>query len=96
MRGAWRRRMPAGLAVLLLAGAGAIAGSNAAGASTRARAAVPSGQVYLVHGILGTPLDVDVDGRRLAGDAPAQDRARPADPDRGTACRRPAASACGR
>lgn len=70
MRGAWRRRMPAGLAVLLLAGAGAIAGSNAAGASTRAGAGVPSGQVYLVHGILGTSLDVEVDGRRLAGDAP--------------------------
>src|SRR3954452_1737083 len=84
MRGAWRRRMPAGLAVLLLGGAGtaagstaaaagstaavagstaAVAGSTAAVAGTTAGGALPTGQVYLVHGILGTPVDVDVDGR---------------------------------
>jgi hypothetical protein len=69
MRGAWRRRIPAGLAVLLLGGAGTLAGSTDAGASTPAGGAVPTGQVYVVHGILGTPVDVDVDGRRLAGAA---------------------------
>jgi hypothetical protein len=76
MRGAWRRRMPAGLAVLLLGGAGtaagstaAVAGSTAAVAGTTAGGALPTGQVYLVHGILGTPVDVDVDGRRLAAAA---------------------------
>src|SRR3954453_5137510 len=69
MRGAWRRRMPAGLAVLLLGGAGTAAGSTAAVAGTTAGGALPTGQVYLVHGILGTPVDVDVDGRRLAAAA---------------------------
>ena len=66
MRGAWRRRTLAGLAVLLLGGGAAAAGSTAAGAATRSGAAAPTGQVYVVHGILGTPVDVDVDGRRLA------------------------------
>jgi hypothetical protein len=64
MRGAWRRRMPAGLAVLLLGGAGTVAGGT--GASAAADGAIPTGQVYVVHGILGTPVDVEVDGRRLA------------------------------
>jgi len=61
--------MPAGLAVLLLGGVVMVAGSTAADAGTPARAVVPTGQVYVVHGILGTPVDVDVDGHRVAGDA---------------------------
>src|SRR3954466_5161502 len=66
MRGAWRRRMLAGLAVLLLGGGLAVAGSTAAGAAPRSRATAPTGQVYVVHGLLGTPVDVDVDRRRIA------------------------------
>ncbi|HYY10408.1 MAG TPA: DUF4397 domain-containing protein [Kineosporiaceae bacterium] len=68
MRGASRRRSLAGLAVLVLAAAGAVAAATAAGASApRAGAAASgNGQVYLVHGIVGTPVAVDLDGRRLA------------------------------
>jgi Domain of unknown function (DUF4397) len=66
MRGAWRRRTYAGLAVLLLGAAGTAAGTTAARAAAPARTGVPTGQVYVVHGLVGTPLDVDVDGRRLA------------------------------
>jgi hypothetical protein len=69
MRGAWRRRTLAGLAVLLLGGAATVTGGTAAGASTSAGSTVPTGQVYVVHGLVGTPVDVDVDGRRVAGNA---------------------------
>ncbi len=69
MRGAWRRRGIAGLVVLLGAAAGATAAPTAAGAAQApgapARAAT-SGQVYVVHGIVGTPVTVELDGRRLA------------------------------
>jgi hypothetical protein len=67
MRGARRRRTLAGLAVLLLLGGGAaVAGATAAGAAPRGTAGAATGQVYVVHGILGTTLSVDVDGRRIA------------------------------
>jgi hypothetical protein len=67
MRGARRRRTLAGLAVLLLLGGGAaVAGATAAGAAPRVTAGPATGQVHIVHGILGTPLSVDVDGRRIA------------------------------
>ena len=65
MRGAWGRCTLAGLALLLLGVAGTAASTTAAGASTPGSAA-GTGQVYVVHGIVGTPVDVDVDGRRLA------------------------------
>jgi hypothetical protein len=50
----------AGTALVAAAGTG-VAGPAAAGEGT--------GEVYLVHGILGTPADVLMDGRRLAGGA---------------------------
>jgi hypothetical protein len=65
MRVARRRRALAGLALLLLGAVGAVASTSAAAVTTPARAIVPTGQVYVVHGIVGTPVDVDVDGRLL-------------------------------
>lgn len=66
MRGAWRRYMLAGLAALLLGAGGAVASATGAEAATPEGSGAGAGQVYVVHGILGTPVAVDVDGRRLA------------------------------
>ena len=66
MRSARRLRSLAGLAVLLLGAGGAVAGATAAGASTRASSASTTGQAYVVQGLVGTPVDVEVDGRVLA------------------------------
>ena len=66
MRGAWRRRTVVGLALLLLGAAGTVGSTSATAAITPERAVVPTGQVYVVHGIVGTPVDVAIDGRRLA------------------------------
>jgi Domain of unknown function (DUF4397) len=66
MRGAWRMHTLAGLALLLLGAVGTVAGTSAAAATTSTRAALPTGQVYVVQGIVGMPVDVDIDGRALA------------------------------
>ena len=66
MRGACRRRTLAGLVMLMLGALGVVASTSAAATTTPGVSAVPAGQVYVVHGILGAPVDVDVDGRRLA------------------------------
>jgi hypothetical protein len=68
MTGAWRRRALAGLAVLMLGGTGVLAGTTGAGAAPPRAAAPARGQVFVVHGIVGTPVTVELDGRRIAED----------------------------
>ncbi len=63
------RRTLAVLAALLLAAAGVAAGSSGAGATAVPAARAGTGQVFVVHGIIGTPVDVELDGRRLAAAA---------------------------
>lgn len=65
MTGAWRRRVLGGLSVLLLGTGAALGGATVAGAAAR------SGDVYVVNGIAGTALDVEIDGQRVRSDLPA-------------------------
>jgi len=65
MGGAWRRRLRAGLVVLLLGGAGVLVLPAGAGAAT----APTTGQVYLVQGLVGTPVSVELDGHQVAASA---------------------------
>jgi hypothetical protein len=55
-------RLLAGAAVVLLAVGGVLAAGSAAAAAT-------TGQVFLVHGIVGTPVSVLLDGRELVASA---------------------------
>lgn len=57
----WRHRIPGVLAVLVLSAG--IAGSAAHPAQA---AASRTGEVYVVHGIVGPAVDVDIDGRTVA------------------------------
>jgi hypothetical protein len=66
MMGAWGRRLVGGLSVLLLAAGTALAGSTGAGAAPR------TGEVYVVHGIVGVTADILVDGDTVAEDAGAK------------------------
>ena len=66
MRDTWRRRVRGGLAVLLLGTVTTGATTLAAGA---ADAAARTGQVYVVHGLVGLTVDVDVDGKEVAREA---------------------------
>jgi hypothetical protein len=63
MRGTWRRRLLGGLSVLALGSAAGLAGSAVAAAASG------TGQVYVIHGIVGDAVDIAVDGRRLASGA---------------------------
>ena len=63
MGGAWRGRLRAGLVVLLLGGAGAVGLPAGAGAATA------TGQVYLVQGLVGMPVSVELDGHEVAASA---------------------------
>jgi hypothetical protein len=56
----------AGWAAVPARGAVAARSATPAGSATPAHSAVPTGQAYLVHAILGTPVDVDLDGRTMA------------------------------
>ncbi len=60
------RRASAVLIALLLATAGVATGTSGAGATAVPAAGAATGQVYVVHGIVGTPVAVELDGRRLA------------------------------
>ena len=72
MGGAWRRRLRAGLVVLLLGGAGAVGLPAGAGAATA------TGQVYLVQGLVGMPVSVELDGHEVAASAQPKDHHRTA------------------
>jgi hypothetical protein len=59
-------RTVAVLTALLLATAAVVAGTSGAGATATPAARGATGQVFVVHGIVGTPVAVELDGRRLA------------------------------
>ena len=63
MAGAWRRVLRAGLVVLLLGARGPLGLPGGAGA------AAATGDVYVVQGLVGTPVSVELDGREIAASA---------------------------
>ncbi len=63
MDGGWGRRLLAVVAVFLVA-AGALTAI-----ATSARAAEPTGEVFIVHGVVGETVDVYVDGKNVCPDA---------------------------
>jgi hypothetical protein len=62
-RGSWRRRLLAGSIAVVLGLGSALVVAEQAAASTRAA------QVYVVHGMPGTPVSVLLDGREVAASA---------------------------
>lgn len=72
--GAWRRRLRVGSAVLLLGTATGVGTTLALPAGAGAASTAPSkaplgGQVYLVQGLVGTPVAAELDGRQVVASA---------------------------